>query len=60
MIDKWFKYTTPEEILWSPEEETYLVKLANNESIKASRSNGHWFGMWRWLRDEEVEGWAVL
>ena len=50
----------PEDLLWSPEEEMYLVQLANDEIIRAIRRNGYWFGMWRWLRDEEVKGWTTL
>ena len=34
----------------------YYIKLFNsNTYIKAIRSNGYWFGMWRWIHDEEIE-----
>ena len=50
----------PEFFFFDVDNISFLVKLTDGGIIKASRSNRHWFGLWRWLQDEEVEGWTVL
>ena len=60
MIDKWFKYTTPEEQFVNPERETLLIRLRTGGIVLADRIDGHWFGMWKWIPDSEVKAWTYL